>query len=283
MVDMDIKTDETSNFIIKTFTSHFSEASTTFLEKVCERIQDLFEGRYPGYQQSDTAYHDFTHTCRAAVAVTRILDGHIKSGKAPSLGWRDFELVIASTLLHDSGFIKQSHDGTGTGGKYTLTHVKRSGEFAAAFLSEFDVTADEIRLIRLIIDCTGVTVNVEYLPFNEDHERFLGWVLGTGDILGQMAAPDYPESLHGLYQEFAEAAAYSDAKGSWIEDYSSTEDLMRKTRNFYEGYVQWMLQTQWGGVHEALLHHFSDGKNHYIECVEANIEDIEQRVQTAKI
>ncbi len=283
MVEIDIKTDETSDFIIKTFTSHFSDASTSFLEKVFEKIQDLFEGKYPGYQQSDTAYHDFAHTCRATVAVSRILDGHIKSGKIPDLGWRDFELVIAATLLHDSGFIKLSHDATGTGGKYTLTHVKRSGEFAETFLPEFGVTADEIRLIQLIIDCTGVAVNVEYLPFNNDQDRFLGWVLGTSDILGQMAAPDYPESLYGLFQEFAEAAAYSNASGSWIEDYSSAEDLMRKTRNFYEGYVQWMLQTQWGGVHEALLHHFDDGKNHYIECIVANIEAIEQRVDTAKI
>ncbi len=247
MVDMDIKTDKTSEFIIKVFASHFLKASTTFLEQSFERIQDLFEGRYPGYLKSDTAYHDFTHTCRASVAVSRILDGHIKSGKAPVLGSRDFELVIAATLLHDSGFIKQSNDAEGTGAKYTLTHVKRSGEFAATFLSEFGVTADETRLVQLIIDFTGVAVNVDYLPFKNDQERFLGWVLGTGDILGQMAAPDYPESLHGLYEEFAEAAAYSNANGSWIEDYSSTEDLMKKTRNFYEGYVQWMLQTQWGG------------------------------------
>ncbi len=45
MVDMDIKTDKTSDFIIKTFTSHFSDASTTFLAGVFEKIQDLFEGR----------------------------------------------------------------------------------------------------------------------------------------------------------------------------------------------------------------------------------------------
>jgi len=282
MVDMDIKTDKTSDFIIKMFTSHFSDASTTFLAGVFEKIQDLFEGRYPGYQKSDTAYHDFAHTCRAAVTVSRILDGHIKSGKIPVLGRRDFELSIAATLLHDSGFIKKSRDDAGTGGKYTLTHVKRSEEFAATFLPEFDVSAEEIHLIQLMIDCTGVAVNVEYLPFNNDRDRFFGWVLGTGDILGQMAAPDYPESLYGLYQEFAEAAAYSNANGSWIEDYSSAEDLMKKTRNFYEGYVQWMLQTQWGGVHEALSHHFGNGKNPYLESIEVNIEDIEQRVQTAK-
>ena len=115
MVNMDIKTDKTSDFIIKTFASHFSDASTTFLARVFEKIQDLFEGRYPDYQQSDTAYHDFAHTCRAAVTVSRILDGHIKSGKTPDLGRRDFELVIAATLLHDSGFIKQKHDATEQG------------------------------------------------------------------------------------------------------------------------------------------------------------------------
>ncbi len=48
MVDMDIKTDKTSDFIIETFTSHFSDASTTFLSGLIEKIQDLFEGRYPG-------------------------------------------------------------------------------------------------------------------------------------------------------------------------------------------------------------------------------------------
>ena len=283
MFDMDTRTEETLDLILETFASHFSDASTTFLEQAFERIQDLFEGRYPGYLKSDTAYHDFTHTCRASVAVTRILDGHIKGEKEPVLGSREFELAIAATLLHDSGFIKQSNDPEGTGAKYTLTHVKRSGEFAATFLPEFEVPSDDIRLIQLIIDCTGVAVNVDYLPFNNDQERFLGWVLGTGDILGQMAAPDYPESLHGLYQEFAEAAAYSNAKGSWIEDYSSAEDLMKKTRNFYEGYVQWMLQTQWGGIHDALLQHFGNGTNHYIKCIEANIEAIEKRVHTAKI
>ena len=57
---------------------------------------------------------------------------------------------------------------------------------------------------------------------------------------------------------------------------------MKKTRNFYEGYVQWMLQTQWGGVHESLSHHFGNGKNPCLERIEVNIEDIEQRVRTAE-
>ncbi len=283
MFDIDIDRKKTLDFVIKTFTSCFPGKSTTFLVKVFERVQDLFEGRYPGYQHSDTAYHDLTHTGKATVAVVRILDGHIKSGKSPALSWRDFELTLAATLLHDSGFIKQIGDDEGTGGKYTLSHVKRSGKFAAKFLPEFDVTADEIRLIQLAIDCTGVEVNLNKLPFENDRERFLGWVLGTGDMLGQMAAPDYPESLYALYEEFAEAAAYSDTIDSWINDYSSAEDLLSKTRGFYEGYVMRMLDTHWGGVHKALSHHFNSGKNLYLQSIEANLDHIERQVQAGDI
>ena len=283
MVNIDVDRKKTFDFVKETFSSCFPDESTTFLFKVFERVQDLFEGRYPGYQHSDTAYHDLTHTGKATVAVARILDGHIKSGNSPVPSCRDFELIVAATLLHDSGFIKQVGDDEGTGGKYTLSHVKRSGKFAAKFLPEFGVTADEIRLVQLAIDCTGMEVKVGELPFENDKESFLGWVLGTGDMLGQMAAPDYPESLYALYEEFAEAAAYSETNDSWIEDYSSAEDLIKKTRDFYESYVKRMLETHWGGVHKALLSHFSSGENHYFQSIEANLAHIERQVQEDKV
>ncbi len=282
-IDIHVDSDKTLDFVKNTFTSHFLGKSTIFLEQAFERIQDLFEGRYPGYQHSDTAYHDFKHTCEATVAVVRILDGHIKSGKFPAVSSRDFELIIAAISLHDTGFIKQVGDNEGTGAKYTLTHVKRSQKVAANFLPEFGLTVDEITFIQLLIDCTGVKIDVDNLPFYKDQERFLGRVLGTGDILGQMAAPDYPERLSRLYEEFKEAAAYSKDSGSWIDNYHNAEDLMRKTRDFYEVYVKQLLETQWGGVHRALLHHFSDGKNHYLQSIEANLDHIEQKVQTTAI
>ncbi|MDA2929589.1 hypothetical protein MYX84_06530 [Acidobacteria bacterium AH-259-O06] len=272
---------QTLNFVEKTFTSHFSDRSTTFLCKVFGGVEDLFAGRYPGYQGSDTAYHDLTHTCEATVAVVRLLDGHIKRRKPPSVSWRDFELAVAAILLHDSGFMKQIGDNEGTGAKYTLVHVSRSGEFAAKFLPSFGVAADEIRVVQLAIDCTGVAVDVNELSFRSERERFLGCIIGTGDILGQMAAPNYPERLPGLYREFSEAAAHSKARKSWITDYTSAEELMRKTCHFYEGYVKWMLETQWDAVHEALLYHFQDGKNHYFKSIETNIERIEGMLQTA--
>ena len=270
----------TLSFTQEVLESHFPDHSNLFLKNVFQAIEDLFSGRYPGYQKSDTAYHDLAHTCEATVAVVRILDGHLKGGTPPALEARDFELAVATTLLHDSGFVKESDDLEGSGAKYTLTHVVRSGDFAEKCLPNLGVTADEIRLVKLAIDCTGVAVDVSALPFSNDRERFLGCVIGTGDILGQMAAPNYPERLPGLYSEFAEAANHS--KDSWIASYASARDLMEKTRVFYEGYVKSMLDGQWEQAHKALHHHFEDGKNHYLESIEANIDRIEAQLHIAE-
>ena len=267
-------------FIKQTFGFHFPTESIDFIDRVFEQVGDLFEGRYPGYQSSDTAYHDFTHTCEATVAVACILDGHLRSGKPPTLSRRDFELTVVAGLLHDSGFIKEIGDVEGTGAKYTITHVQRSGEFSARFLDQFDVTPDEIRLVQLAIECTGVQVDVDSLPFRNKRERFIGSVVGTGDMLGQMAAPDYPDKLDRLYREFAEASTYPDAKDSGIDTYTGVSDLMRKTRGFYEGYVLSMLETQWGGVHQVLEFHFEEGKNEYFQSIAANLERIDQMIQS---
>jgi hypothetical protein len=205
--------------------------------------------------------------------------GTFEAGSLPTLTHRDLELMVVASFLHDSGFIKEIGDDEGTGAKYTLTHVTRSGAFAAKFLDEFDVTPDEVRLVQLAIECTGIQVDVDGLPFNDDRERFIGCVVGTGDMLGQMAAPDYPEKLDRLYREFAEAATYPEASGTGIETYTSVKDLMARTRGFYKHYVQLMLETQWGGVYQALEHHPEGDENDYFQSIDANLDRIEQMLE----
>ena len=156
---MDISTPaDTLDFIEGIFLSHFPNQPTSFTEEVLKGVERLFAGEYEGYLASDTAYHDFKHTCEASVAVARLLDGHIKSGQPPNLSARDFELSVAAILLHDSGFMKERGDDEGTGAKYTVTHVERSGQFAAKFLPPYGVTEDEIRFVELAIECTGINV-----------------------------------------------------------------------------------------------------------------------------
>jgi hypothetical protein len=270
--------DGTWPFVRAVLAAHFPDRSAAFLAEAFAQTETLFTGGYPKYQESDSAYHDLAHTLAATLATARLLDGHIKSKSPPTLGARDFELTIAGILLHDSGLIKQAGDNEGTGAKYTLTHVDRSADFAAMFLPPLGVSVDEIRVVQLAIRCTGVNADVSKLAFHDTRERFIGCALGTGDMLGQMAAPDYPRRLPALYREYAEAAAFSGLRKGGIASYTSPADLMRRSRQFYNDYVKRMLDTQWASVHKALEYHFPEGRNLYLGAIEANLKRIEELV-----
>src|ERR1700735_232463 len=102
--------EETLSFITALFLIHFPGPGTEFLAGVFNQVRSAFDGSYPGYQGCDTAYHNLAHTCHAAVALACILDGQYKSGRPPVLTPRDYELSLASILLHDIGFLKEVGD-----------------------------------------------------------------------------------------------------------------------------------------------------------------------------
>jgi hypothetical protein len=258
------------------FSAHFPGNNAEFITSVFQQTQNAFAGRHSGYQRCDTPFHDFAHTCQATVATVRILDGLLKSNPPLALTVRDFELGVAGILLHDIGFLKDAGDDLGTGAKHAVVHVVRSATFAEGFLPHFGVTPDEIRIVQLAIRSTALNVDMSKLAFRNERERCLGCVVGTGDILGTMAAPDYPERLPALYQELVEAAEYSALGEGEVEDYQSVEDLLRKTRDFYRNYVLRMLDQQWGQVYRALEHHFDDGHNHYLQAAEVNLNRIDR-------
>lgn len=262
------------------FLAHFPNHGAGFISAVFHEVQNAFAGTQQGYQRCDTTFHDLVHTCQATVATIRIFDGHLKSRQPPVLTLRDFELGAAGILLHDIGFLKETGDDSGTGAKHTIVHVDRSAKFAEKFLPRFGVTPDEVRIVQLAIQSTALNVAMSQLPFRNERERLIGCAVGTGDILGAMAAPDYPERLPKLYEEFAEAAAHADLRPKEIAQYQSPEELLCKTRDFYHSYVQPMLEEQWARIYKALEYHFADGRNHYLQAIEKNLERIDRILAT---
>src|SRR5204863_3411249 len=101
------------------------------------------------------------------------------------------------------------------------------------------------------------------IPFANEMEKVLGYALGTADLLGQMAADDYVEKLPLLYSEFAEAIRHSKDKPHFISMFSSAQDLMQKTPNFWEKFVQVKLNRDFGGVYRFLNDPYPHGANFY--------------------
>jgi hypothetical protein len=97
-------------------------------------------------------------------------------------------------------------------------------------------------------------------------------LVATGDMLGQMAAEDYPERLAGLYLEFREATNFSRLQKARFAIYQNLLDLLEGTETFYNGYVTRMLDHEWNGLYKIL--NDRDGKNRYIDRIRLNISRV---------
>lgn len=256
----------------------YPEAADQFVEQAFRWVADAFEGRYGDYQAIDAKYHDLEHTLQGTLAFARLLKGYKKAKAQPELIQRIFELGLLAILLHDTGYLKQRHDAAGTGAKYTLVHVFRSSEFARRLLTEKGFEPGEIRSVQNMIRCTGVNTEIASIPFHNELERLVGFALGTADLLGQMAAPDYPDKLNSLYEEFEESNRFNGATtGPGV--FTSSLELRRKTPLFWENYVLPKIETDFGAMYRFLPD--DSGRNAYLAGIRANIERLKQELEAS--
>ena len=208
------------------------------------------------------------------LCLSALLRGRHEAGEAPPLERSLFELALLAILFHDTGYLKRRDDTTGTGAKYTVTHVHRSCEFAEMFLSAKGYGPVAIRSVQNMIRCTGMGANVAAIPFQSDAERMGGFALGTADLLGQMAAADYVEKLPVLYEEFVEAGRFNGNPGA--VGFTSVDDLVRKTPGFWEKYVFPKISSDFRGLFRFLARPAPHGNNDYLSRIEANLRRIQQ-------
>jgi hypothetical protein len=255
-----------------TYLAMFPKGDPKFVSQAFDWGKDCFTGRYKDYQAVDARYHDFEHTLQGTLCMARLLRGWHSAKAQPQLTHRMFHLGLLAILMHDTGYLKRRDDTSGTGAKYTVTHVDRSAAFAAVLLKEKGFSLEDIQTVQNMIHCTGVDAALSVIPFQNEMEKIVGHALGTADLLGQMAAADYVEKLPVLYSEFAEAAQFSKDKTHFISMFSSVADLMNKTPTFWEKYVQVKLSRDFGGLFRFLNDPYPDGPNEYLQRVEANMQ-----------
>jgi hypothetical protein len=261
----------------------FPSPEPMFVPRVFGWVMECFTGNYGDYQAVDAQYHDFEHTLQGTLCLARLLKGRHLAGAQPRFTLPMFQLGLLAMLLHDTGYLKKRGDTEGTGAKYTVIHVQRSAEFAADLLKGRGFGATEIRAVQNMIRCTGVNAALSVVPFQSELEKVAGWALGTADLLGQMAAEDYVDKLPILYAEFAEATRHSKDRTNFIGMFSSAEDLMQKTPDFWERFVRLKLDRDFGGLHKFLNDPYPSGPNSYFERIEANIERLRQRIAAGRV
>jgi hypothetical protein len=233
------------------------------LDRVFSEVQRLFAGRYPGYSKCKTRYHDLEHTTDTLLAMARLIHGAIVAGR--DIDRHTILIGLVSTLLHDTGYIQTDDDRVGTGAKYTAGHIFRSINFAREYLSARGYSQADYTVCRNALLCTGIDNRIGKIPFRTQNEALIGKMLGTSDLLGQMASCRYLEKLPFLYQELVEGE---------ILKHVNEYDFLENTTTFHQSTID-RFAGDLGGVSVYMRDHFRArwgiDRDLYSEAIEENI------------
>jgi hypothetical protein len=249
-----------------------------------EEFDRLFGGRMPGYHGVDTVYHDRQHSLDMTLAMARLLVGYEQGAEAPArFGAERAVMALVTSLFHDAGYIRELDDSKHhNGAEFTLYHVTRSARFLARFLPSLGMDS-WIPVATRIVHFTGYEIKLSQIQLADRRDRKLGHLLGTADLIAQMADRCYLEKCRDrLYPEFVLGgiAAAPGSDGALQVRYSSGLDLLRQTPQFVRDTRQQRLEGEFEHAYRYLEPLFG-GKNPYFTAIDRNVVYL-QRVLRAE-
>jgi len=256
------------------FQDLYPDASADTLDRSFTNVGLLFRGDYVGYRACDTGYHNLQHTLDVALAMARLMDGYERSNRRREpIGPRLFTFGTVTALLHDIGYLRRDKDTRHqNGAEYTLTHVTRGGKFLEEYMNMIGMD-DLAPVASEIVHFTGYERPLDTIKTPSAIFRLLGNMLGTADIIAQMADRCYLEKCRDrLFPEFV-ACGLAEPKtlnGAGEALFSSAEDLVFKTPEFYRSAIA-RLNELLGGVHTYAQKHFGN-QNLYLDEINKNVD-----------
>lgn len=242
------------------------------IRKVHTDIAAIFSGQYPGFKFSATKYHNLRHTYAVVLASIRLFHGLFleKRTTSPDL----VTLGLLSAYFHDSGMLLQITDKADSGANYTKNHEVRSTVILAKYLRKNGFPQDFEENCEAIIKYTNLAIEAENIDIDDKEVELCGQVIGTADLLAQMADRYYLESLPLLFQEYQDGG---------IDNYSSALDLMTSTVEFHEKVIKKRLKNTLGDVAPSMQTHFHKhwgiDKNIYLDNIQLNIDYLRQIIK----
>ena len=261
-----------SNAVCRIYQDLYQEDNPHNLAQAFTDLARLYRGEYPGFHECDTDYHDVQHVLDVTLGMARLLDGCVRATSTGTITERLFRLGIITALYHDCGYIRHRKDTKhANGAEYTTVHVSRGARFLEEYLPKIGM-ADLTEAAARTVHFTGYEIPVEKIKVPAPEFRLLGNLLGSADILAQMADRCYLEKCYDrLYPEFVRGgiARKRHKDGSEEVVFASAADLIFKTPRFYQGATK-RLRQDLGGCYNYVEEHFG-GQNLYFDELEKNI------------
>ncbi len=245
-------------------------------EKICpsidlEVIRDIyndltsfFSGSSPHFQRNTLPYHNLRHSQMVILASTRLFHGlHCNQVRiSPETLFKG----LLAACFHDTGMLLLEDDPTPSGMKYIANHEARSILFLSKYVARKGFGKDVSRDCATIINYTDLESDPATFDYHTHEIQIAGQVIGSADILAQMADRYYLECLPLLFNE---------QETGGINQYDSALELMEHTAIFYQNVVLKRLIVTFSNTSQAMQTHFREmyniDRNLYIENIDKNI------------
>jgi hypothetical protein len=256
------------------FQQTYPEGAFDILWVAFHDFQRLFDGAgYGDYLGCDTIYHDRQHTLDMTLAMGRLIAGYERSCPAADRLGEERALVgLIAALFHDAGYIRRrSETSILNGAEFTGHHVSRSAGFLGRYLPRIGLGEHAAEAMK-IVHFTGYEMNIDDIELENPRDTQLGYLLGSADLMAQMADRCYLEKCRDrLYAEFvlAGVATRPVPDASRIQ-YQSGNDLLRQTPGFFHASAMDRLERKF---HRAYTHvePLFGGRNPYMAAIEHNL------------
>jgi len=249
------------------------------LEDAFDHFEELFAGLVPGYFGVDTVYHDRQHTLDITLALARLIVGYERQQDGDRrLGGERAIVGIITGLFHDVGYLRRTDEAESrNGAEFTRTHVSRGARFIADYLPVVGLAA-WVPVATQIVHFTGYEVPFDKINVSDPRDLALGHMLGTADMIAQMADRCYLEKCRDrLYAEFVlgGVALPIAANGGLQVKYASGVDLLRQTPEFISEVKGKRLDGEFHSAYRYLEVLF-EGRNPYLESIDRNVNYLRQ-------
>jgi hypothetical protein len=217
-----------------------------------------------------------------SLAMARLLAGYEKTAApADRLGHERAMVGLIAALFHDAGYVRRrSEASVPNGAVFTGQHVTRSAAFLRNYLPRIGL-GHQAHVAAQVVHFTGYEMSLDDIELDDPKDALMGHLLGTADLMAQMADRCYLEKCRDrLYAEFVLAGvATRPVESQHKVQYESGVDLLRQTPGFFQLSARQRLDRSFSRVYrytEAVC----DGRNPYFESIEQNLAHLDRVIES---
>jgi hypothetical protein len=225
----------------------------------------LFSGKSSDYQKTSLPYHNLRHSQMVVLATVRCFHGLHNNG----VHFQASTLLkgLLAAYFHDAGLLVHADEAGIPAPKLLAGHEERSIKVLTDYLKTRGIPEKISHDCGIIIRYTDLNKDPEAFTVHAEEVQLAGQVVGSADILAQMADRYYLEQLPLLYYEQEEGG---------VNTHNSAIELMEHTANFYHNVVMKRMLANFACTSQAMKSHFRErygiDRDLYQENITKNIE-----------